>query len=96
MITQRPRDERESAIDNAADRLSYLVLAYGILVIVALRGFNGEPSWDLLALVVVAGATGLAYRLRHRVVTRAWLAMMVGTLVGAGLLAVVKAAGILT
>jgi len=94
MTTLGPRDEREIAIDNAADRLSYLVLAYGILVIVGLRGLNGEASWDLLALVVIAGAVGLAYRLRQRVVTRPWLVLMVGSLVGAGLLAAVIAAGL--
>lgn len=87
------RDERESAIDNAADRLSYLVLAYGILVIVGLRGLNGEASWDLLALVVLAGAAGLVYRLRRGVVDRPWLVVMIGSLVGAGLLAAIIAAG---
>jgi hypothetical protein len=93
MTTLVPRDEREASVDNAADRLSYLVLAYGILVIVAIRGFNGEASWDLLGLVVLAGAVGLGYRLRERVVSRPWLVLMVGTLVGAGLLAAFIAAG---
>jgi hypothetical protein len=93
MTTLVPRDEREASIDSAADRLSYLVLAYGILVIVAIRGFNGEASWDLLGLVVLAGAVGLGYRLRDRVVSRPWLVLMIGTLVGAGLLAALIAAG---
>jgi hypothetical protein len=94
MTTLVPRDERESAVDNAADRLSYLVLAYGILVIVAIRGLDGEASWDLLGLVVLAGAVGLGYRLRKRVVSRPWLVLMIGTLVGAGLLAAFIIAGL--
>jgi hypothetical protein len=94
MTTLVPRDEREAAIDNAADRLSYLVLAYGILAIVAIRSFNGEASWDLLGLVVLAGAVGLGYRLRQRVVSRPWLMLMLGTLVGAGLLGIFIAAGL--
>lgn len=81
-----PRDERETAVDHAADRLSYLVLAYGILVIVALRGFNGESSWELLGLVVLAGAVGLAYRLRNRVASRPWLIVVAGSIVAAGLI----------
>jgi len=91
MTTLGPRDERETAVDNAADRLSYLVLAYGILVIVALRGLNGEASWDLLGLVVIAGAVGLGYRLRNRVVTRPWLAVVAGSIVTAGVLALIIA-----
>ncbi|MGH9888854.1 MAG: hypothetical protein ACREBE_25200 [bacterium] len=94
MTSLVPRDERETAIDNAADRLSYIVLAYGMLVIVAIRGFNGEASWDLLGLVVLAGAVGLGYRLRKRVVSRPWLMLMLGTLLGAGLLAVFIVAGL--
>jgi hypothetical protein len=85
------RDERETAIDHAADRLSYLVLAYGLLVIVAIRGFNGEASWDLLGLVVLGGAVGLAYRLRERVVSSAWVLVLAGSIVIAAAIAVVVA-----
>ena len=94
MMNLMPRDEREAAVDNAGDRLSYLVLAYGVLAAAAWRSFNGDPTWDLLALVVVAGAAGLAYRLRKGVVTRAWslvavlsiaIAAVVGVLVATGM-----------
>jgi len=46
MINLVARDERESAIDSAADRLSFLVLAYGLLVLVAIRAFNGEATCE--------------------------------------------------
>ena len=59
-----PRDERELGIDRTADRLSYLVLAFGLLGSVAWRSFvNHETPWDLLALVIAAGAAGTLYRL---------------------------------
>lgn len=90
MISNRVvRDEREAGIDLAADRLSYLVLAYGVLVAVGYRAFElGQSSWDLLGLVVLSGAIGLAYRLRARVVRRAWTLAIVGTVViGAALAA---------
>ncbi len=58
-----PRDERELSVDLAADRLSYLVLAFGLLGIVAWRSFaNDEAPWDLLTLVIVSGIAGTLYR----------------------------------
>ena len=65
------RDERERAVDRAGDRLAYLVLSYGLLLIVAYRAFvDGQPSWDLLALVVAGGIVGGAYRIVRRTATR--------------------------
>lgn len=90
MTTLLARDEREVAVDHAADRLSYLVLAYGLLAIAAVRGLNGEASWDLLGLVVLGGVVGLGYRLRERVVGRTWAVVLAGSiLLAAGIAAVV-------
>lgn len=74
------RDEREQAIDSAADRISYAVLALGLLMVVAYRGFiDGAQSWELLALVVLSGVVGTVYRLSHRAVSRRWVIVAVGT-----------------
>lgn len=74
------RDERELGVDQAADRLSYLVLAFGLLIAVAYRGFaDDETAWDLLGLVVLSGFVGVAYRSRERVVSRQWMAIMIAT-----------------
>jgi len=68
------RDERERAIDHAADRLAYLVLSFGLLAVVAWRSLaRGEAAWDLLALVVLGGAVGTAYRATRGVAGRRWL-----------------------
>jgi hypothetical protein len=92
MKTLAPRDEREAGIDLAADRLAFLVVSYGLLTIVAYRGLVlGEASWDLLGLVILGGAVGLAYRLRKRAVSSRWAAVLVGTMV---LAAVVAAASV--
>jgi hypothetical protein len=75
-----PRDERETSVDQAADRLSYLVLSFGLLAIVAYRSLvDREASWDLLGLVVMGGLVGTAYRGRRRVVSRRWTLLVVGT-----------------
>lgn len=57
------RDEREQAVDLAADRLAVVVLSFGILAIVAWRAFaDSEASWDLLGLLILSGIIGTGYR----------------------------------
>lgn len=90
MTSLIPRDEREQSIDLAADRLAFLVVCYGALILAAYRSFAlGEEVWDLLGLVVLGGVSGLAYRLQKRVVTRPWTLVLVATVVVAGLVAVI-------
>jgi hypothetical protein len=70
------RDEREIGIDRAADRLAYIVMSYGLLLIVAWRSLAfGEASWDLLGLVLLGGVVGTIYRLVNGAVSQAWLAL---------------------
>ena len=88
MTTMVTRDERETRIDLAADRIGYLVVSYGLLLIVAYRSFvNGEAAWDLIGLVVLGGFVGLAYRARQRVALGRWTL----TLVTIGIAAIVAA-----
>jgi len=91
MMVLNPRDERETAIDHAADRLSFLVLAYGVLAIAAWRAFNGDATWDLLGLVIAAGGVGLAYRLRKGAVTRTWSLVAALTVIAAIIIAALVA-----
>jgi 1,4-dihydroxy-2-naphthoate octaprenyltransferase len=82
------RDERELAVDRAGDRLAYLVLSYGLLLIVAYRAFvDGQPSWELLALVVAGGVVGAAYRIRQRTATREALLVVGITILAAAVVA---------
>jgi hypothetical protein len=89
------RDEREQAVDLAADRLSFLVVSYGALLLAAYRSFVlHEVAWDLLGLVVVGGAAGLLFRLRSGVVTRPWTFVLVATMVLAAVAAALIVAGV--
>ncbi len=72
-----PRDEREQGIDRSGDRLTAMVLSYGLLVLVLLRSMHGEAAWDLLGLVIVGGAVGTTYRIWHRAVSRRWVLALV-------------------
>jgi hypothetical protein len=86
------RDEREAAVDDAADRLAYLVLSYGLLLIVAYRAFvDGQPSWELLALVVAGGVVGGAYRISRRTATREALIVVGITILAAAVVALLVA-----
>lgn len=69
-------DSRDlSDVDAASYRWGYLVLAYGILGIVAYRAFvHDQTSWDLLALVVGGGVITTAYRATRGETTGWWRA----------------------
>jgi hypothetical protein len=87
------RDERTVAVENAGYRWAYLTLSFGLLLIVAYRGFVlGQPSWELLALDVLGGLVGSVYQVAHNVITRSWF-IALGLCMGlAAILAAVAAA----
>lgn len=92
MWNRFPRDEREVAIDRAGDRLAYLVISYGLLGVVAWRSFvDGAATVELLALVILSGAVGAAYRARHRAFTRDSAIVLGVTILGALVVAVLIA-----
>ncbi len=83
------RDEREAAVEQGGDRLAYLVVSYGLLLIIAYRSFvEQQASWDLLALVVAGGIVSVGYRMSRRGLSRNALALVgltiaIAVLVGA-------------
>ena len=85
------RDERAIAVENASYRWGYLLLAFGLLAIVAFRGLVlQETNWDLLALVIVSGFATTVYQGAQQVLSRRWLLITLAT----ALLAAVIAAAI--
>lgn len=95
MTTLVTRDERETRIDLAADRIAYLVVSYGLLLIVAYRSFvNGEAAWDLIGLVILGGIVGLAYRARQGVALGRWTLTLLATMgIAAAAAALITLAG---
>ena len=82
------RDERTGVVENASYRLGYLVMSFGLLVIVAYRGFFLQQSnWDLLALVILSGVATTIYQGIHKVFSRHWVKVAVATFIGSVLLA---------
>lgn len=85
--TPPEHDERTTAIENAGYRWSYLVLSFGLLAIVAMRGLvRDEEPWDLLLLVLLGGAVNAGYQAWHRVIFRRWFVLAAVTVITAALL----------
>jgi 1,4-dihydroxy-2-naphthoate octaprenyltransferase len=84
------RDERTVVVENASYHIAYLVMSFGLLASVAYRSFVlQQSSWDLLALVILGGATATVYQGTNRTLSRRWIMATVATFVIAGLLAIV-------
>jgi hypothetical protein len=65
------RDEREAAVGQGGDRLAYLVVSYGLLLVVAYRSLvERQASWDLLGLVVLGGIVSMGYRMTRHALSR--------------------------
>jgi 1,4-dihydroxy-2-naphthoate octaprenyltransferase len=64
-------DERTVTVENSSYRWAYLLLSFGLLAIVAYRGFvRQESNWDLLALVVLSGFVTTLYQGVHKTISR--------------------------
>jgi uncharacterized membrane protein len=64
------RDERTVVVEDASYRITYLFLAFALLLDVMYRSLvRQEASWDLLAIIVFAGAVSTVYQWRHKVLT---------------------------
>jgi hypothetical protein len=67
------RDERTIAVENESYRWAYLVLSYGLLVIVAVRAYAfDQSSWDLLGLVIVGGGVASLFQGVQGILTTRW------------------------
>jgi hypothetical protein len=82
------RDERTITIENASYRWGYMVVTYGLLVIIILRAFLfNQTNWDLFALLFVSGLVTTVYQGVHQMFTRRWIYLFAATMVIAALVA---------
>jgi hypothetical protein len=67
------RDERTVAVENASYRWAYLLLSYALLVDVVYRSLvHREATWDLLALVILAGIVCTLYQAWQKILGHGW------------------------
>ena len=87
------RDERTVVVEDASYRLAYLFISFALLLDVAVRGLvKHEASWDLLAVVILAGAISTAYQGWRKVLSRRTFRVAAATFVVAGIVAALIAA----
>jgi cell division protein FtsW (lipid II flippase) len=83
------RDERTTSVENASYRWGYMIVTYGLLLLVAIRGFLFQQSnWDLMALVIVSSLVTTAYQGAHHLFTRRWIYLFGATILISGVVAV--------
>lgn len=86
------RDERTVTVENSSYRWAYMLLSFGLLAIVAYRGFvRQESSWDLLALVVLSGFVTTLYQGVHKILSRRGVLVAITTGLVAAVIAVALA-----
>jgi hypothetical protein len=75
MMKNQPilRDERYYAVENASYRIGYMILAFGLMVLIFIRAiaFN-ESNWDLFALVIISSFAATIYQLAHKIISFSW------------------------
>ena len=81
-------DERVVAVADRSSRLAYIILSFGVMIDVVVRGLAfGQAGWDLLGLVLISSGVATVYqRAKHiRVFSRRriLLMMLICAVVGA-------------
>jgi hypothetical protein len=85
-----PHDERTIAVENASYRWAYLVMSFGLLILVVYRSLVlQEANWDLFALVVLGGLVATLYQGAHRILSRRWALVMLIAMIMSAVIAVV-------
>ncbi len=75
------RDERYIAVENASFRIGYMIISYGLLLLIIYRSIAyHESNWDLMTLVVVSSFAATIYQIVHKTVhfSKKWLYFFIG------------------
>jgi len=67
------KDERTVAVENASFKWAYYILCWPLVIDALYRQHvRNEKVGDLIALICVSGAIGIAYQIRHRAIVSYW------------------------
>jgi hypothetical protein len=67
------RDERYYTIENASYRIAYIILSFGLLLLIIVRSIVfHESNWDLFALVIISSFAATIYQYSHKTITFSW------------------------
>jgi hypothetical protein len=69
-VSQVVRDERTTIVEDASYRIAYGFITFALLLDVMYRSLvSKQAPWDLLAIVITAGAISTLYQWRHQIVS---------------------------
>ncbi len=87
------RDERTVAVENAGYKLGYIVLLFGAMLLVVVRGLLfDEAAWDLLGLVLLSSWVATFYQMRRKIISWRMIKPVIWIGVASGVVAAVTAA----
>ena len=67
------RDERYYAVENASYRIGYLIIIYGLLLLIIARSIVfHESNWDLFALLLISSFAATIYQAVHKIIPFSW------------------------
>ena len=88
------RDERYYAVENASYKIAYMIISYGLLLLIVIRSLLfQQANWDLFVLVIVSSFAATIYQMRNKIInfTWKWLYLMLGSAVLAAIITLVVA-----
>jgi hypothetical protein len=74
------RDERYYVVENASFRIGYMIITYGLLLLIIFRSIAyHESNWDLFALVIISSFAATIYQIAHKTIaiTRKWIVFFI-------------------
>ena len=86
------RDERTVSVENVGYKLAWMVLAFGAMLLVVVRGLLfDEAAWDLLGLVLLSSGVGTFYQMRRKIISWRMIKPVIWIGVASGVVAAVIA-----
>ncbi len=86
------RDERYYAVENASYRIGYMIITYGLLLLIIFRSLAyHETNWDLFALVIISSIAATIYQIAHKTITvsRKWIYFFIAVTLLAAIVSVI-------
>lgn len=66
-------DERYYAVENASYRIGFMIMAFGLLILIVIRSIvYQESNWDPFALVIIASGMATIYQAVHKIIHFSW------------------------
>lgn len=83
------KDERYYAVENASYKIGWIILAFGVFVLIFIRSllFN-QSNWDFFALVFISSLATTIYQIKNKIIgfSRKWVILFFAVMVFSAIL----------